>query len=662
MAREAAAHVDESRAGRSIALAVLLGFFAQLSFALDLSVALGLVLYSVATYLFVQFLPEDEFRDDSDAILSKPGKAGLFDKVWFEWLLVFVLLLITSLFRFYRLDSNPFSLSLDEGLTGLNALEIIEGAKNAPLWGMTPLDRWKPDWVQTSNLYLHYVVLVFKLFGSGYFGLKMVSVLPAVASVPVIYFLFKECANVRVAFLAAFLTAVSQWHVTISRWGWDAVLMGLLQLIAYRLLIRGVKTGNKLHFAASGGLIGLCLYTYIAAWIALSIAISFLILRALGDPQQRVSRLRELSSFLAACFLAFAPLGAHYFKHPGDLTIRVSEVSLAKAVSETNSYIPLWENFKNHALMFNYKGDKNPRHSFPNEPVLDFVTSVFFILGLACCVRFWKRLHNLFLLLWFGLGIQGGLLADPLAAPHAYRTMMIIPVICFFAATSLSLFFTLARQALARLQSRNMILLPVCIALLGYVFVANYWTYFVKRPKSSQVWEEEGRDGGIPARISSYRKESALLLVDPLFLWKVVVVNTWILTYRPGKLFEPVLVSGNLLLSEQKLAQYSDQRQLIYFYPPEFTRMIRSLFPEEPNEAAYSPSGEPLYGIVKVNLGALRERLRSADKRKLADALANIALFYGTQLRVDAEVGPRRQLLVDESNAALAAARQLTTR
>ena len=301
------------------AFAVVLGFFAQLSFALDLSVALGLILYSLAACLFVGSLPKVKIafaRFRGYFFASKSEKvAGLFGKVRLEWLLVFVLLLIASLFRFYRLDSNPFSLWLDEGLTGLNALEIIEG-KSAPLWAMTPLDRWRPNWVQTSNLYLYYVAAVLKVFGSGYFGLKMVSVLPAVASVLAIYFLFKEFVDTRVAFLAAFLAAVSQWHVTISRWGWDAVMMCLLQLIAYRFLIRGARTGNKLLFAVSGGFIGLCLYTYVASWIALSIATTFLIVRALQDRHQRVFRLQELAAFLAACVDRFRSPRSALFQTP----------------------------------------------------------------------------------------------------------------------------------------------------------------------------------------------------------------------------------------------------------------------------------------------------------------------------------------------------------
>jgi hypothetical protein len=82
--------------------------------------------------------------------------------------------LLPLFFRLYRLDSQPGSLWLDESLTALNALEIIDG-KPAPLWGMTPLDRWRPDGVKTSNLYLYFVLGVFKVFGTGYFGLKAIS-------------------------------------------------------------------------------------------------------------------------------------------------------------------------------------------------------------------------------------------------------------------------------------------------------------------------------------------------------------------------------------------------------------------------------------------------------------------------------------------------------
>jgi hypothetical protein len=293
---------------------------------------------------------------------------------------------------------------------------------------------------------------------------------------------------------------------------------------------------------------------------------------------------------------------------------------------------------------------------------LDFVTSVFFVLGLAWCVRLWNSSNHLFVLFWFALGMQGGLFAEPSTAPHAYRTMMVIPVVSFFAASALSLFCAAVPRALGKWQFGNRAQAIACVSLLSCIVAVNYWTYFVRRPKSVAVWEEEGREGGLPARISTERKGSALLLVDPLFGWKVVVANTSFLAYWPGKLFEPAFVSGNFLLSEPKFAKYEDNRGVIYFYPPVFARMVRSLFPSAANEVVNSPHGEALYGVVQFDLGDLRERLRSADKERLADALANIASFYEAQLPLDAEVGPRRPLLISSANAARERARELTTR
>jgi hypothetical protein len=490
----------------------------------------------------------------------------------------------------------------------------------------------------------------------------MVSVLPGIASVVVVYFLFRQLTEARVALAAAFLAAVSQWHVTISRWGWDAVLMSFLQMLSYWFLIRAVKTGQKLHFAAAGMVMGLCLYTYVASWLALCVMATFLIARVINDPKDYWSKGRDLALVLAACLFVFAPLGAHYFKQPRDLTVRVSEVSVARAVARADSYFPIWQSLRNHVLMFNYKGDANPRHGFPNAPALEFVTSIFFVLGAAYYLRFWKEWQNLFILVWFALGMQGGLLAEPSASPHAYRTLMINPLTSLFAARSGILFFDCLWKTVAKFRARRLVAATIAIASSGYIAAANYWIYFVKRPISPEVWEEEGRDGGIPARIQTYQDGESLLLVDPIFVWKVVVVNSWFLTYQRGKLFEPVFVSGNLLLAPSRLERYDGERTLIYFFPPVFSRMTGSLFPEAQTEVVSSPGGERLYGVAKIRLADLRERLRSVDPRRFADALMNTALFYEAQIPLDAEAGLRRELLVREAKAARDAARELNMR
>jgi len=648
--RKAPLNQKGQNAATLLALSLLLGFLGQSAFTFDLNIFAGVFLYAAAAYFFIRSLRQD--GNDKDVFIDDRASVGrlraLSAKKWIEWLLVFALLSIAAFFRLHHLDSQPSSLWLDEGLVGINALEIIDG-KHAPIWEMSALDRWRPDWVKTSNLYLYYVVFIFKTFGTGYFGLKMVSVLPAIASVVAVYFLFREISNVPVAFLSALFAAVSQWHVTISRWGWDAVLMCLLQLVSYWLLLRGLKTGRKWHLVLSGVLMGLCLYTYIASWIALAIAVTFLVLKSTMERHGLRSSLQHGLFFLVPCLVVFAPLGAYYAQHPGDLFARTSELTLAKSVDAAQSYYPVWGNIGKYTLMFNSKGDGNPRHGFPHESVLDFATAIFFVLGFANCLQSWKNAKAMLVLLWFGLGLQGGLLADPSDSPNAYRTFMISPVVYFFAATSIHLSLEVLSRSLPQFRRKEIVPIMLGMALIGYSVSINYWTYFVMRPKTREVWEEESRDGGLPAKLASLSRQSRLIIVDPLLLWKVVVVNSWFLNHRAGKLFESPFRAANLFTAEAHLDQLSAEHQVVYVYSPVFARMMRSLFPDAKNEVVRSPFGDPLYGVVTITVADLRLRLASSDKRSLAAAIHKTAQFYEQQANADAEVGPRRKFLLEES-------------
>ena len=645
------------RFGSPILFSLLLASLAQLVFTLELGVVVSCLLYLIAACVFGRSLRGHE-NDDSAAfgngsLVADPGA-----KKRFEWIAILALLLIASFFRLHRIESQPASLWLDESLTGLNALEIIEG-KSALIWQMTPLDRWRPDWVKTSNLYLHYTALVLKIFGTGYFGLKMVSLLPAIAGVGAAYFLFREMSNPVVAFLSAFLLAVSQWHVTISRWGWDGILMSFLQLLSYFYLIRGANSGRKSPFILSGALMGLCLYTYVASWIAAAIALTFLLVRAARERNRLSTGLRDLLLFLGACILVFAPLSVHYWENPGDLTVRASEVSVAKAVEETKSYFPWWENFRNYALMFNYRGDNNPRHGFPGKPVMDLVSSIFFVLGLTYRAYFWKNSHNLFLLLWFALGLVPGLLSESSSAPHAYRTFAVSPVVFLFAGGSIYFFLRAVCAWTAHVKVKNAIFVLLGIALLFSLALVNYRIYFVSRPKSPEVWTEEGRDGGLPLALKSLQAGSSMVVVDPLLLWKVVVSNHWFLTYQPGKLFESAFLPANLLMAIPALAQSSNDQPLTHIYAPVFRPMMQSLFPDAKGELVRSRFGDSLYGVLHITVGDLRLRLASVEKSRLAAVLYKTARFYQQQANADGEQGPRRELLIMQFQTGIDIARQL---
>jgi hypothetical protein len=338
-----------------LGLSLLLACIGQLLLAGDLNTGIGVVIYVMACPLFIYALRNDPVRiSHLNSTVGEP--LGNFCRgVRGEILLLITLVSLAAFFRLFRIDTQPGSLWIDETFAGVNALEIIEG-KHAPIWEVTPLNRFQPEWVKTPNLYLYYVVMILKIFGFGHLALKMVSVLPSIAGVIAAYFLFKAISNPVIAFISAFLLSVSHWSVATGRWGWDEVLTSCLQTLSYYFMVKGFSTERKSYFIAAGVIMGLCLYTYVASWIALAIAIGYFVFRLAADwPNLRPS-LQHLISFLVPCLIVFSPLGAHYLANPRDLAVRTTEVSIAKVVKDTHSYAPLWENAKKYSLMFNYKG------------------------------------------------------------------------------------------------------------------------------------------------------------------------------------------------------------------------------------------------------------------------------------------------------------------
>ena len=132
MARRTAQRSAQEKRSVVIWLSLFLGFFGQLSFAFNLSVTAGIVAYLMAGGVFFASLRGNETDNRSPFCrdyLSDLGKikAVLGDHKWIEWLLLAGLVALATFFRLHSLESQPSSLWLDESLTGLNALEIIEG-------------------------------------------------------------------------------------------------------------------------------------------------------------------------------------------------------------------------------------------------------------------------------------------------------------------------------------------------------------------------------------------------------------------------------------------------------------------------------------------------------------------------------------------------------
>lgn len=386
--------------------------------------------------------------------------------------------LLAVAFRCWRLDSVPPGLYIDEVLTARNAL-AWRVDPDAGLLGSRAL--LMPGWVETSNLYLAFASAILALGGDGLLGIRLVSVLPSLAAVALLFWLARELADRRTALLAAFLFACSQWAARTGRTGWDAVLMVTLQLAALALLVQAQRRERSAPALAAGALLGLSLYTYVAAQLAVIHALLWLTWEALAS-RDRQAATRRLLGFVVVAFVVAAPLFFHLGGSPGLSSVRATQLSVFALDGPGEPWRTLGSNVIGHLLMFNVRGGTYARDALPGFPMLDPVTGILFLAGLVALAlgrRRSDRLRVRLLVSWPAIMALGGILSTSgEGPPYPYRVLGLAPWACLVAAIGASALWDALR---ARLAVTVRVALAATALLL--VVAVNAWVIFVAGPR-----------------------------------------------------------------------------------------------------------------------------------------------------------------------------------
>jgi hypothetical protein len=404
-------------------------------------------------------------------------KIKFFDTPKERYLFLFILA-VGVFFRFYKLETLPYGLWLDEIAFSLRALEILEDKIPAGLFQTSPMIQ--EGWVVFNHLYIYFVILIFKIVGINYLAIKLVSILPSIGIIVASYFLFRQVSkNTFTPMVCMFLISVSHWSVTLGRWGWNEVLMSKLQVLSYYYIIRGIESKEKKYLAIGGMLLGLTFYTYIAFSLVFGILMLFLFVVMLYQKDSAREYLRYGLIVIAASMIVILPGSIDYIKNPSALFNRINEVSIVHHIKNEKSLQPVLVSTINHLKMFHFKGDPENRHNTESWPQLDFITGALFIVGLLIGLKNINKSYNALLIIWLVLGLMGGIFSTYYDSPHAYRTGMIIPVVMYYSAQGFRVLYELCSSRYSKKAAMTL----VC-SLLAVLTAINFYVYFIIRPQS----------------------------------------------------------------------------------------------------------------------------------------------------------------------------------
>ncbi|MEJ2556163.1 MAG: hypothetical protein P8186_08030 [Anaerolineae bacterium] len=394
---------------------------------------------------------------------------------------------VAALLRYPGLGLIPPGLSFDEAGNGIAALDVAHGQYRL----------WWPIGGGKEPLIAYLLQPLFWLFGPTRLALRFYAATMGLITVAGTYWLAwelfakpekswkrgsvegwktgrlgtKRSSNLPtfrpsdLPTLAALGLATAFWHVAYSRIAFRALAMPAVEVLALAWLWRALRTAGPLggragrwrHFAGTGFLLGLGLYTYpsgrfVPVALALFFSIEALLARLRRERPLLIRHFWGLALSAAVGLLVFSPLALFFVRHPGTFLERAGTVSIFDPAWNRGD---LWGTFLHTTMVTlgtfaGLTGDPNPMGNLPGRPLLGLVLAPLFWLGVV--VSIWRVVRYvpkerdatsslstispsptnspapyLFLLCWWPVLLLPGILA-PEGAPHFLRIIGTAPV------------------------------------------------------------------------------------------------------------------------------------------------------------------------------------------------------------------------------------------
>jgi len=393
--------------------------FGNLEFSIvNLTILLSSLIFT-ANAFWIQNDPNNKWSQRV-ALIFKPSQWHL--TLSSSTLLAIAFLILVIFFRYYRIAQVPPEMNSDHAEKILDISRVLAG-KNSIFF---------PNNGGREALQMYLVAGYQRLFNSNldFTALKLVTITVGFLSLPFIYLLGKEFANLRVGIFAFIFAGVSYWPNVVSRVGLRLPFYILFTAATLYFLLRGIRLKRRNDFIFAGISLGLSLYGYSANRI-LPLVVLVAVCLYLIHTQSRNHRKATIISTAAlvtVSFIIFLPLLRYILAEPDSFFFRtLSRMSDIERPLE-GSLIEIFLNNTWRALtMFSWEAGEVWPISIPHYPALSVVPGGLFYIGAGLLFIRYAARHNwqdLFLLLSIPILMLPSILslAFPAENPNLYRT------------------------------------------------------------------------------------------------------------------------------------------------------------------------------------------------------------------------------------------------
>ncbi|HKZ68571.1 MAG TPA: glycosyltransferase family 39 protein, partial [Anaerolineales bacterium] len=404
-------------------------------------------------------------------------------------------LVVGAALRFYALGELPHGLYHDEAYYGLDALDVLNGAR--------------PIYFPANNgrepLYIYLLSISLAALGRTPFGLRFASALIGTLTIPVTYLLGRALFSRGVGLLAMWVCAITFWPVALSRVSFRAGALPLFLGLAIALGWLGLQR-RKVWLAVLGGAAyGLAFNTYTAARITPLALALFAGIVFLFDRREREARREDKNNdsaisarsavkcglaFLLTAAIVVTPLTLYALSNPTQVFAREGQVS----IFQTESGNPIWILSKHLGLalgMFGFHGDEIARHNMPGRPVFDVWTFVFFVVGVVVLINRVRRADArsapTFVLIWLGVTILPTALAED--TPHFLRGIGMLPVLWLVPAVGYEAFIDTQSVLKTLRVSRRVFMAGILLTLSTSLTAYDYFFRYAQSPITHYYFE-----------------------------------------------------------------------------------------------------------------------------------------------------------------------------